>query len=396
MIPQKKSSLTIGPSASEPGQAGTPRNNCPGGGAAAAQLPRISIGKTTIARAEDGALVEIFTMSLGDETIELRPLKNWTQLDTFKWRARCILPRIPAGLEITWNQLKVAGETVSPWDPNACERLEKAFNEWLTLERQSLELAKEKAQAPAAEAVSRAPEEDGVQIKVDLGNAAQPRLKCLEGNHTVKEVALNMQGLNALIEQGIMRKPKTVKVGALHNWVELDGEMFRFKDDPNGAGQLEKALNERYLVVGDPNAPADVIVSANPASPSGFDIQFPASAIGIVEDRKRHLNEETIQLLQNPERCRVLRSNITARFTPPDLVFKVKTAGGGERYLDSGPESTVTVENEEGQAKTIDLSQPISLLNLGVRELNAVFNHPAINRRARFAQIARQNQALSN
>jgi hypothetical protein len=35
----------------------------------------------------------------------------------------------------------------------------------------------------------------------------------------------------------------------------------------------------------------------------------------------------------------------------------------------------------------IDLSQPVSLLNLGAKELSAIFNHPAVNRRARLAQL---------
>jgi hypothetical protein len=350
----------------------------------------IRIGKKVVPKPDDGVLVEIFTMTLGTETIELWPLKNWTQLDGFKWRARCILPRIPAGLEITWDHLKVAGETVSPWDPDACAKLEKAFNEWLALERKTVELATSKAQAATTPEPAAMPSDGGgVEFKLDLSNEAQPRLKCLEGNQVVKTVALNAAGLTALVEQGFMRKPNALKVGALHNWVELDGQLFRFKEVPQDAQALERVLNERYLALGTADAPRDVVVSANPASPSGFDLQFPASPLGVVENRKRHLNEETVQLLQDPERCRVLRTGITARFAPPDLVFKVKTTGGGERPLEPGHDSTVSAQGLDGQTKTIDLSRPVSLLNLGVAELNEIFNHPAVNRRAHLAQIAR-------
>jgi len=49
-------------------------------------------------------------MTIGGETIDLIPLKNWTQLDTFKWRSRGIFPRTPAGLEVAFDHVKVVGE----------------------------------------------------------------------------------------------------------------------------------------------------------------------------------------------------------------------------------------------------------------------------------------------
>jgi hypothetical protein len=348
----------------------------------------IRIGKAAVSweTGDQGTvLAEVFTMTIGSETIELLPFKIWTQLDVHKWKARGLMPRTPTGLEITWDQLKVAGETVSPWDPDACDKVEKAINQWLALERQSLEINKEKSQVSVPQNASQ-PDQETIHFKVDLGNAGQPRLKCLEGDDTVKVVALNLQGLNALIDQGLMRKPKSLKVGAFHDWVEMDGELFRFKEGGQAVAALEKALNEKYSKAEDPNGPGDVEVSPNPASPTGFDIQFAATPKGLVENRKWHLNEETIQLLQDPERCRVLRKGITARLTPPDLVFKVKTAGGGEAYLEPGPSSLVSTVDDNGQPKTIDLSQGISLLNLNARELTVVFNHPAINRRAYLAQ----------
>jgi len=46
------------------------------GAAGAAEADQIRIGKTTVAREGDGALVEVFTMTLGTETIPLLPFKN--------------------------------------------------------------------------------------------------------------------------------------------------------------------------------------------------------------------------------------------------------------------------------------------------------------------------------
>lgn len=368
----------------------------PGTGATRAETAQhISIGKTTVPREPDarGVLAEVFTMTLGDETIQLLPLKTWSQLDLFKWRARGILPGTPAGLEITWDHLKIAGQSASPWDPEACPKLEKAFNEWLALETQNLELAKEKAQASVVPSEALAePDDEVVRFEIDPSKAGQPHIKCLEGREAVKTVALNLQGLNALVDQGFMRKPKSMKVGALHDWVELDGRVFRFKVGTNWATELEKTLNQFYTVTGEPDAANDVAIFANPASPTGFDIQFPATPSGVVENRKRHLNEETVQLLNDLERCRVLRKSIVVKLAPPDLVFKEKTVEGGERYLETGSENSVRVAGEDSQVKIIDLSQPISLLNLDVAALNAIFNHSSINRRARLARLASANQ----
>ncbi|HWX21050.1 MAG TPA: hypothetical protein VN578_14210 [Candidatus Binatia bacterium] len=371
---------------------GTEQADSPQAATASERRAEIKIGKAVVPRPGDregvraGVVAEVFTMTLGAETIQLLPLKNWSQLDVFKWRARGILPRTPAGLEITLEHLKVAGETVSTWDSDACAKLEKAFNNWLALESESAELAKKKARTPKALDAPAQPEVHTLRFQVQIGSAGRPRLRCLEGNETVKEVALNLQGFNAVIEQGLMRKPGALKVGALHDWVELDGELFRFQDGADGVRALEKALNERYVPAAEPGAPLDVAVFSNPASPTGFDIQFPATPHGLAETRRCHLNEESVELLQDPHRCRVLRKGTLARLSPPNLIFKRKTPDGGERYLAPRPENIVSAMSDDGQMKAIDLSRPVSLLNLGARELTAVLNHPAINRRARLAQ----------
>jgi hypothetical protein len=359
--------------------------------------PEIRIGKTVVPREGEalGVVAEVFTMTLGNETIQLLPLKNWSQLDLFKWRVRGILPGTPPGLEITFDHLKVAGETVTPWDPEGCAKLEKVLNEWLALERQTLESTVLKPQPQPQDASSRPPEE-GFQFRVEMDNTGKPRLRFVEGSETVKAVALNLQGFNALIEQGLMRKPQNLKVGAFHDWVELDGELFRLDPGTDGAAALERRLNEAYIEAEQPEVPWDIAVFSNPASPTGFDIQFPASPNGIAENKKQHLNEESIELLQDPHRCSVLRKGITARLIPPQLVFKLKTPDGGERSLEAGPENAVTVGNDSGQTKVIDLSQPIDLLHLNATELATALNHPAINKRAHLAEAARNKPQNSN
>jgi len=104
----------------------------------------IKIDKTTTLSPETGKQVEVFTMTLGAETIQLLPLRNWGQLDVYKWGVRGKLPGTPAGLEVSFDHVKLAGEVVSPKQPDGCARLEKLFEEWLALEKGTAELAGKK------------------------------------------------------------------------------------------------------------------------------------------------------------------------------------------------------------------------------------------------------------
>jgi len=232
-------------------------------------------------------------------------------------------------------------------------------------------------------------QQDGlVRLQIELDESGNGKLRFLEGKETVKLVALNQQGFNALIEQDLMRKPRSLKVGALKDWVELDGELFRFKNESGHAAALEQMLNERYVAPEEPGAVHNVSVFPNPASPTGFDLPFPAKPHGFAENCRRHLNEETVELLQDQEKCGVLRKGTIAALVPPLLVFKLKEPDGSERHLNSGPKNTVQAPGDHGERKIIDLSQPVDLLHLTAGQLTAVLNHPAVNRRAALAVAA--------
>src|SRR5690349_22690548 len=52
--------------------------------------------------------------------------------------------------DVCSSDLKLTGETVSVHDAAGCQKLERLFNDWLRLERQTLELAKQRTHgAPA-------------------------------------------------------------------------------------------------------------------------------------------------------------------------------------------------------------------------------------------------------
>jgi len=180
-----------------------------------------------------------------------------------------------------------------------------------------------------------------------------------------------------------MHKPRALQVGALHDWVELDGEFFSFEKGNNDASKLEKALNERYLSTAALGHGQEVVVFANAASPTGFDIQFPAKVGGLIDIQRRPLDEESLELLQAADRCGFLPKDLVIKLSPPNFIFKLKTPDGGERYLDEGPQNTVKVIGDEGELTMIDLSRPVNYLRLTAVELTAMFNHPAINQHSR-------------
>jgi hypothetical protein len=347
----------------------------------------ITVGKT-VTPAASGQEVRVFTMTLGGETIPLLPLRNWSQLDVFKWRARGKLPGTPAGLEITPEHVKVTGETVSIDDHEGTAKLQRLLNEWLALEKEAFRLAHEKTHAkPAAVAreVAAAPADLIPRFQVEVDKEGHVHICCRRGKETLATIGLNPLGFTSLFNEGLMHKPHALQIGALHDWVEIDGEFFSFEKGNNDAAKLEKVLNERYLGESVHGQGNDVVVYTNAASSTGFDIQFAAKVGGVTERRRRPLNEEALDLLQSPEKCGLLPKDLVLKLSRPHLIFKCKTPDGGERSLKAGPETTVTVVGDEGETTVVDLSRPVNYLRLSAVVLTAVFNHPAINQHSRLS-----------
>jgi hypothetical protein len=339
----------------------------------------INVGRAAVSM--EGKEVDIFTMTLGGETIDLLPLRNWGQLDIYKWTVRGKLPGTPAGLEVSSDHVKLAGEVVSVKDPDGRAKLEKLFEEWLALEREGLELAKRKSQAKSLPAeVSRPAEPQAPRFEVELDKRGQVHVRCMQGKEVLASIGLNAPGFQSLVSQGLMRKPHALKVGALHDWVELDGVLYSFEKGNNESSRLAQALNETYAPTSSVGQGKDIVIYENAASSTGFDIQFPATTAGVVEHRRRPLNEESLELLQDAAKCALLQPGLILKLARPSFIFKQKTPDGGERYLDKAPENLVHIVDDDGHEKTIDLSQPVNYLHLGAVELTAVFNHPAINR----------------
>ena len=357
----------------------------------------ITIGKTMML-SESGKEAGMFTMTLGGETIDLLPLRNWGQLDVHKWGPRGRLPGTPAGLEITLDHVKVAGETVLTNDPHGATKLQRLLNEWLALEKGTFELAQKRAQPKRTSVDQEAAQRPANLIprfQVEVDKKGQVHVNCLLGKETLATIGLNPPGFSSLINQGLMHKPHSIKVGALHDWVELDGELYSFENGKNDASKLEKALNDRYISTAALGQGKDVIVFPNAASSTGFDIQFAAKVGGTADRHRRPLDEETLVLLQDADKWGLLPKDLVIKLSRPNLIFKRKTLDGGERYLNQRPENTINVMGDDGDLTIIDLSKPVNYLHLSAVELTAVFNHPAINQHGKVApQPSRPSEQL--
>jgi hypothetical protein len=144
---------------------------------------------------------EVFTLTLGTETIELLPLKNWGQLDHYKWTVRGKLPAEPAGLEIGLDHVWIIGETVALNDRAACLKLERLFNDWLRFERDTIELARKKPRqqpTPETRAQAAQPETRALRYRVEVDKRGQVHVHCLQGKETLASIGLTLAGFASL------------------------------------------------------------------------------------------------------------------------------------------------------------------------------------------------------
>lgn len=346
-----------------------------------ASNPQFKFGKrgATI----NGLATEIFTLSLNGETTTLLPLKTWSQLDVHKWRARGKLPGTPTGLEIALDHIKLMGETIYPGEPGACARLDKLFADWLKVETERLELLKKqadsKATSPPPDPVP-AVEQQTQRFEVEVDTKGQVKVHCVQGKAIAATIGLTTAGFQSLVDQRLMRKPRSVKTGVLHDWVELDGVLYSFKDGKNDSEKLARALNGNFLPGTAFGEEESIVVLGNAATATGLELQFAARVAGVPDHHRRPLDQATLELLQDPERCGLLQPGIIVKLAAPHIIFKRRTADGGEQYLPSGPDTLIKVQRRNGEQTFVDISKPLDYMRLGPKELTAAFNHPLINK----------------
>src|SRR5690349_11372976 len=140
----------------------------------------IRVGKVILTNEHEGKIshAELFTMSIGEERIQLRPFKNWTQLDVHKWTMRGKLPASPAGLEIMPDHVKLTGESVFLHDTDGCAKLEKLFADWLAMELGALEFTRKAHAQPKPAVTESAPEQQPLHYHVEVDKRGQVHIHC--------------------------------------------------------------------------------------------------------------------------------------------------------------------------------------------------------------------------
>jgi hypothetical protein len=163
--------------------------------------------------------------------------------------------------------------------------------------------------------------------------------------------------LGGFIENGLMLRPKAMHVHPLQLWIEMDG--VRYECSEAGARRLEAALNEHYAPALS-GEQAAIEIRENPAAATGFDIRFVTIRAGAKFETKGHLNQERLDILQDPAHCDLLQPGIVLRLSPPNLIVRRKRSDGGEERLPEIPD--------------------VQYRRIHATQLEELLNHPLIRR----------------
>jgi hypothetical protein len=153
-------------------------------------------------------------------------------------------------------------------------------------------------------------------------------IECVRG---MEHLETGLRGLHGLVQGGFMLAPETLRIDALQRAVEIDGT--RFDCTVDGARQLQETLNARYAPELQPDDQNLIQVRDNPASATGFDVEFVAIHAGGRLEVKGHLSQERLTLLQDHTRCDLLRHGIILRLSPPYLLVRRHRPDGGEERI---------------------------------------------------------------
>ena len=312
-----------------------------------AQKPRVKADKHKDAEGN----ARVFTLSLGQETVALDPGKPWVHVDRHKWVTRGLIEAPQSFHVLPEGTVEINGEKIRLSDPEGITKLEFEINKHHT------SVASPKP--PPASSTKVAPTSGAgllkVCFKVRLDHLGHMMIDCIQG---AERMETGLRGLSTLIQNGVMLKPGSLHVDPLQRGVEIDG--VRFESSEAGARQLEETLNDRYAPTLKVDTENTVAIRDNPASPTGFDIQFVTVRVGTRFDVKGHLTQEQLDVLQNPAKCNLLQPGIVLRISPPHLIVRRKRSDGGEGRIPELPD--------------------LNYLRTTAQQLQQFFNHPLVRR----------------
>jgi hypothetical protein len=314
------------------------------------QEKRIKVGK----HHDAGGNRTVFTLGIGDETVTLDPGKPWIKADQHKWVTRGLMDPPQSYHVLPNGTVDINGEKISPEDPEGIAKLEHEFKK-----RYAAPVApRTPAVSPGGPAISKsamAQTSGKVRFKVKLDHLGHLMIACARG---AEQMETGLRGFQALIQNGLMLKPQSIRVDPLQRAIEIDE--VRFECTEAGARQLEETLNSRYAPVLKAEGEDAIDIKENPASSTGFDIHFVTSHSGVRFEIKGHLSQEKLDLLQDPAKCELLRPGIVLRLSPPYLLIRQKRPDGGEERIAQLPD--------------------VHYRRVSAVQLQQVFNHPHVRK----------------
>ena len=287
-----------------------------------------------------------FRLVFGNERTALEPGRSWTQVDHYKWVTRGVIEPPQSFAVHPDGSVDLNGDTFRPGDPGAAEALAEQINK----HHQAVAPRKAASVTHTAAAAS-GPQQVQYRVRVDhLGHLL------IAASRGADRTETGLRGLEHFAADGWMRRPRTVHIDPLQRYVEIDET--RYECTPDGAQALETALNSRYAPPPQSLQGVAVEVRENPAAATGFDIHFWIVRAGTRFEIKGHLSQDKLDILQDHDKCDLLKPGILLRISPPFLYIRRRRPDGGEEHIPGLPD--------------------IKYRAITAAELQRVLNHPLI------------------
>lgn len=292
-----------------------------------------------------------FRLTHGTESTVLEPGHTWFQIDHHKWVTRGLIEAPQSFAVHPDGSLDYNGEAFRPREIADAQALTAQVNK-----RHSgaspTPMGPGKP-APIRSHVAPAAPPGTVVFRVHLDHLGHP---VIEARRDEEQTTTGLRGLAHLATDGWIRRPDRLHVDPLQRYVELDGH--RFPADPEGAKALEEALNTRYRPAVVASSGAAVEVRDSPGASTGFDIHFRILRAGTRFDIKGHLSQDKLDILQDFEKCGLLKQGTILRLSPPFLYFRRRRSDGGEEAVPGIPD--------------------VKYRGISAADLQRLLNHPAI------------------
>ena len=299
--------------------------------------------------------IAVFTLGLDQERVILEPGKTWSQLDHFKWVMRGLIEE-PQMLHVFPDgSVEINSEKISITDHAAAEKLEHQITKRHTPTGGHKTPEGPTSKIGGGAAAPGTSDSRRLRVKLDhFGHVV------IERGHGAEREETGLRGISTLIANGLIRKPDQYRVDPMQRSIEIDG--VKFECNEAGVKQLEEALNGRYAPRVQAQTAMAIEIKENLAASAGFDIHFQTAHAGVVREIKGHLSQELLDLLQDPQKCDLLRPGIHLLLSPPYLLIRRRQPDLREEKIPELPD--------------------LNVLRSSAAQLQAVFNHPLVSRNA--------------